>query len=374
LPIKWSESENVQWKTAIHGKGWSSPVVWGDQIWLTTATADGHEMFGVCVDRATGKIVHDLKIFENQKPAFCHPFNSYASPTPVIEEGRVYLHFGTYGTACLDTATGRVLWTRRDLLCDHWRGPGSSPILHANLLIVHFDGHDVQYVVALDKKSGQTVWKKDRAINYGTEDGDFKKAFGTPAIVEVNGKPLLISPSAMATIAYEPFSGAEIWKVYHGGMNVAVPPLWGHGRVFITTGDGGFKLLAVRPDGSGDVTKSHVDWTWNKGVPSRCGPLLIDDLFYFVNETGIVTCLEAKTGQQVWQKRLGGAFSASGVYAHGRIFFCDQDGLTHVMAPGRVAKILAVNPLNEGCMASPAIAGNAIFLRSKTHLYRIQQQ
>src|SRR5262249_12818569 len=192
LPVRWGEKENIVWKTPIHDKGWSSPVVWGGQVWMTTARADGKELFAVCVDRETGKILHDLKVFDVEKPAFCIPFNSYASPTPVIEEGRVYVHFGTYGTACLDTATGKKLWERRDLNCDHFRGPGSSPIVFGDLLFVHFDGFDVQYVVALDKATGKTVWKKDRAIDYGTDNGDLKKAYATPTVITVQGKPQLI--------------------------------------------------------------------------------------------------------------------------------------------------------------------------------------
>ena len=176
LPTTWSETENVQWKTPIHGRGWSSPVIWGNQIWMCTATEDGKEMSGICVALDTGKIVYDLKLFHNAEPRFCHSMNSYASCTPAIEAGRVYLHFGSYGTACVDTGSGKTIWTRRDLPCDHWRGPGSSPILFEDLLIVHFDGYDYQYIVALNKETGETVWKKDRNIDFQTDNGDFKKA------------------------------------------------------------------------------------------------------------------------------------------------------------------------------------------------------
>jgi outer membrane protein assembly factor BamB len=374
LPIRWSETENIRWKTPIHDKGWSSPVIWGEQIWLTTATADGHRMYGLCIDRSSGKIIHDILIFEVEKPDFCHPFNSYASPTPVIEAGRVYMHFGTYGTACLDTATGKTLWTRRDFACDHFRGPGSSPIIYGNLLIANYDGFDQQYVVALDKTTGKTVWKRDRNIDYHTDNGDYKKAFGTPRVFEVNGKPQLVSPSAGATIAYDPETGKELWRVQSGGMNVAAPPLFGFGRLFICTGDGGFRLFAVRPDGSGDVTQSHVEWKLTKAVPSRCALLLIDDCLYMIHEKGVATCLEAKTGKQVWQERLDGEFSAAPVYADGRMYFCSQDAMTYVLAPGRTFNVLATNRLDDGFMASPAVADNALFLRTKTHLYRIQQK
>src|SRR5579871_47861 len=366
LPVHWDENENVRWKTAIHGKGWSSPVVWGNQVWLTTATPDGHQMFAVCVDRATGKILHDIQVFAVAQPAFCHPFNSYASPTPAIETGRVYVHFGTYGTACLDTTTGKILWTRQDFPCDHFRGPGSSPVLFEDLLFVNFDGVDQQYVVALDKTTGKTVWKKDRRIDYGTDNPDQKKAYGTPVVLEIGGKPQLISPSAGATIAYEPRTGAEIWRVRQGGMNVAAPPLYGFGRLFLSTGNGGFGFFALRPEGHGDLT-SQVDWKLPKGAPSRCAPLLVDDLIYMVNEGGVATCLEARTGHMVWQKRLGGQFSASPVFAGGHLYFCSQEGAIHVLAPGRVAKEVAVNHLEDGFMASPAVADNALFLRTKTH-------
>jgi outer membrane protein assembly factor BamB len=373
LPLTWSEKKNVVWKTPIHDKGWSSPVVWGDQIWMTTARADGTRLFAVCVARGTGKVIHDLEVFDVKEPAFCHPFNSYASPTPAVEEGRVYVHFGTYGTACLDSRTGRTLWARRDLHCDHFRGPGSSPILYRDLLIVHFDGVDVQYLVALDKASGKTVWKKDRNIDYGTDNADFKKAYGTPSVLTLGGKPQLVSPAASATTAYDPRTGEELWHVYHGGMNVAAPPLYGLGRLFLCTGDFGERLLAVRPGGTGDITRTHIDWTLKQqSVPSRSSPLLVGDFLYMVNEKGIASCVEARTGTVVWRERLGGAFTASPVFASGRIYFFDQDGTAHVVAAGRTWKRLAVNKLDDGCMASPAVAGDALFVRTRTHLYRIE--
>jgi len=374
LPVRWSETENVRWKTLIHGKGWSSPVIWGDQIWVTTATPDGHELFAVCVERASGKIVHDIRVFEILKPSYCHPFNSYASPTPTIEAGRVYVHFGSAGTACLDTGSGKVLWARQDMTCDHYRGPGSSAVLHEDLLIVHFDGIDQQYVVALDKLTGKTVWKRTRDIDYQTDNGDFKKAYATPAIVQVGGKAQLVSPGAVATWAYDLRTGQELWRVRHGGMNVAAPPQSGLGKVFLCTGDGGLRLLAVRPDSQGGETVIHIHWTSSRGIPSRTTPLLLGELLYMVNEGGVVSCLDAETGRPMWQQRLGGQFSASPVYASGRIYLCSEEGKTHVMAPGLVAKVLGVNELDDGFMASPAVSDRAVFLRTKTHLYRIQQK
>jgi outer membrane protein assembly factor BamB len=378
LPVRWSESENIKWKVAIHDKGWSSPVIWGNQIWLTTATADGHKLFVMCMDRETGKILHDIKLYDVEKPGFCIPTNSYASPTPVIEAGRVYVHFGTYGTACLDTNTGQIIWSRRDLPCDHFRAPGSSPIIYGDSLFVNFDGFDVQYVVALDKATGKTRWKSDRSIDYGTDNGDLKKAYGTPKVIQVNGQAQLISPSAVATIAYDPADGHELWKVYHGGMNAAARPLFGDGRLFLTTGDRGspmewHRMLAIRPDGHGDVTKTNVLWSQDKGVPARSSFLLVGDLLFMVSDNGVVSCLEAKSGKEVWQQRVGGTFYASPIHVEGRLYFFDDAGDSNVLKAGREPKVLAHNHLDAGCMASPAVAGKALFVRTKTHLYRIEQ-
>ncbi|MGE5193167.1 MAG: PQQ-binding-like beta-propeller repeat protein, partial [Deltaproteobacteria bacterium] len=283
-------------------------------------------------------------------------------------------HYGSHGTACLDTADGHTIWARQDFPCNHHRGAGSSPIVVDNLLFLTFDGFDQQYVVALDKTTGKTVWRRDRNIDYGTDNGDQKKAYGTPTVITADGRPQLVSPSAGATIAYDPATGEELWKVQHGGMNAAAPPLFGQGLIFANTGDGGFKQFAVRPGGQGDITESHVAWKFQQGVPSRCAPLLIDDLLYMLNEAGIVTCLDAKTGKVVWKHRLGGNFSSSPLYAEGHLYFNGEDGASHVIAAGRKFKLLATNHLDAGCMATPAIAGKAIFHRTKTHLYRIEEQ
>lgn len=373
LPVAWGEGKNVVWKTRIHDKGWASPVVWGEQVWLTTARADGTEFFAVCVDRNSGKVIHDIPVFTVAKPAFCHPVNSYASPTPVIEEGRVYVHFGTYGTACLDTKTGQKLWERRDLECNHFRGPGSSPIVWENLLFLCFDGFDVQYVAALDKATGKTVWKKDRGIDFGTLDGDFKKAYGTPRVVTVNDQPQLICPAATATTTYDPRTGEELWRVIHGGMNVTQPPQVGLGKVVLCTADGGLKMLAVRPEGRGDVTKTHIDWTLNKNVPSRSSPVLVDGLLTMVNEAGIASCVDVATGKVLWQERLAGPYMASPLWAEGRVYFFNENGVAHVGQAGKSWKLLATNKLDDGFMASPAVAGKSLFLRTRTHLYRVEE-
>jgi outer membrane protein assembly factor BamB len=373
LPLSFGETENVKWKTPIHGLGWSSPVVWGDQIWLTTATDDGKEMFAVCVSLATGKIVHDVKLFQNDEPAFRHATNSYASPTPVIEEGRVYVHFGTYGTACLDTETAQVLWQRRDLNCDHFRGPGSSPIVHGDLLFVAFDGYDVQYVVALDKHTGKTLWKKDRGIDYGTDNGDLKKAYSTAVVIEHEGRVQIVSPSATETQAFAPEDGRLLWRVRHGGMNAAARPLFGNGLVYIAAGDGGLSLVAVRPEGEGDITDSSIAWSSKKSIPKRPSQLLVGDLYFMINDDGVATCLDALSGDVLWTERLEDKFWASPIVAEGRIYCFGQNGYCPVLAADREFKLLEENTLGDGYNASPAVVGKSLIVRSRTHLYRIEK-
>lgn len=370
-PTTWNERENVAWKTPIHGRGWSSPVVWDDQVWLTTATEDGKEMYALCVDRRDGSIVHDLHLFHNDKPDDTRTFNSYASPTPVIEAGRVYIHFGSYGTACLNSADGSVIWKRRDLQCNHWRGPGSSPILFENLLIVHFDGYDYQYIVALNKETGETVWKKDREIDYLSNDGDLRKAFSTPLVIDAVGRTQLISTCANGALSYDPRTGEVFWKVHFENHSAAARPLFDGGLVYINTGFAKAELLAMRPDGSGDVTDSHVVWKRSKSVGSQPSALLVEGLIYLIHDAGIVSCIDAATGEEIWLKRVGGNFAASPILAGGRIYLCNREGETHVLAPGREYSELAKNNLDDGCMASPAALGSSLFIRTGTHLYRL---
>ena len=375
LALTWSETTGVVWKTAIHDRGWSSPVIQGDQIWLTTATRDGKQLFAICVDRGTGKIVHDVKLFDVRTPQKINSLNSYASPTPAVEPGRVYVHFGTYGTACLDTATGKKVWARSDLNCDHSMGPGSSPLLMGKLLILTLDGMDVQYLVALDKTTGETVWKTSRSTNFGTIDGDYRKAYSTPTIVDVAGRKQLVSSGAGAAFAYDPATGKEIWTCrYKGGYSNVSRPILAGGLVLVNSGFNKARLIAVRPDGRGDVTETHVAWQVTKSVPVKPSVAVVDGLIFMTSDTGALTCIEAKTGRMLWTERIGGRFSASPVIAGKRIYFCDDRGTTTVIEASRQYKKLAVNTLDAGCMASAAVAGKAIFLRTKTHLYRIEKK
>jgi outer membrane protein assembly factor BamB len=380
-PLTWSEQQNVAWKVQIHGRAWSSPVILGNQVWVTTATEDGRKLFAVAIDRQTGKILHDLKLFQVAKPQYAHPFNTYASPTPVIEPGRVYVTFGSPGTAAIDTASGKVVWERRDFECNHFRGAGSSPILFGDLLIMHFDGSDRQYVIALDKRTGKTVWRTERSIDFQDltpqgkpqADGDFRKAFSTPHIVMVGKEPLLVSIGSKATYGYDPRTGKELWRIEertsHSG---STRPVAGHGLVFYPTGFATGQLLAIKPDGRGDVTGTHVVWRVTRGVPNKPSLVLADDLLFMVNDAGILSCLDATKGTEVWKARLEGSFSASPVLAGGRIYFFSEEGKTTVIEAGRAFKVLAENHLGDGFMASPAIDGGALILRSRTHLYRIE--
>jgi outer membrane protein assembly factor BamB len=373
-PLSWSETNNVSWKTAIHDLGWSSPVIRENQIWVTTATADGKQMFAVCVDADTGRIVHDIKVFDTPQPEHVASVNSYASPTSAIEAGRVYVHYGTYGTACLDTRDGMILWTRRDLNCDHHEGPGGSLMLDGDRLHFTVDGRDVQYVVALNKATGKTVWKTNRSVDYSQVNSNSRKAFCTPILIEVAGRRQLISPGAKAMMAYDPQTGAELWKVRYNGWSMVPRPLFGRGLLFVVNDYDRPELWAIKPDGQGDVTDSHVAWKVAKDVASTPSLLLIDDLLYMVRDEGIATCLEADTGKVVWRERLTNRHSASPVYAAGRIYLFSEKNLTTVIAPGREFRVLAESQLDEKVMATPAVIGNAFILRSKTHLYRIEEK
>ncbi|MFV1967521.1 MAG: PQQ-binding-like beta-propeller repeat protein [Pirellulaceae bacterium] len=373
LPRTWNTTRNVAWKTHIHGRGWSSPVIWGSQVWVTTAAEDGERLFAVCIDRDTGEIIHDIPVFEVDEPEQIAAVNSYASPTSVVEDGRVYVHYGTYGTACLDTKTGRIIWTRRDLNCDHHEGPGASPILFSELLIFHVDGRDVQYVVGLDKNTGETVWKTHRSIDYSKYNTNFRKAFCTPLVIDWRGRKELVSPGAKAVMGYDPYSGKELWKVRYNGWSVTPRPLFGHGLLFVITDFVHPELWAIRPGGNGDVSESHVVWSLRKGMPKAPSSLLIGDLLFVVNDDGVVHCVEARTGRVVWRERIGGNHWASPVFADGCIYFVSREGEVTLIEPSRKFHRIAVNQMGEECMASPAAIGRSIFLRTQTNLYRLER-
>jgi outer membrane protein assembly factor BamB len=384
LPLHWSETENVKWKTPIPFRGWSSPVILNGQIWLTTATVDGHDFFAVCVDQETGKILCGQKIFHCDKPESLGAavnFNCYASPSAVLEPGRVYVSFGSYGTACLDTASFKVLWQRDDLPCRHFRGPGSSPILWSNLLILTLDGIDLQYMAGLDKNTGKTVWKTDRTSHWNDLDasgqpmggGDYRKAFSTPIVVDVGGAQQMLSAASKAVYGYDPATGREIWKMSTTAYSPASRPLFDQGLAIFATGNGKAELLALRPGGQGELPASAVAWRATRASPSQTSGTLDNGLLFMVNEGGIASCFQSADGSEVWRERIGGDYSASLLYGDGRIYCFSRDGKITVLKAGRTFEVLATNELANGFMASPAVSGRALYLRTRTDLYRIEE-
>ena len=373
LPTAWSTNQNVTWRTPLPGKGFSSPVLWGDQLWMTAALENGLSFHALCVEKTSGTLLHDVELFRREKVMAIQNKNSHASPTPVIEAGRVYVNFGTTGTACLDTGTGKVLWRSTELQLDHIVGPGSSPVLYQNLLVLTCDGGDVQFVAALDKATGKLVWKTPRAGQLRPKD-DVKKAFCTPLVTAVNGHDQLISPGADWVYGYEPLTGKEIWRVGYKGFSTVPRPVVGHGLVYICTGFNQSELWAIRLGAHGDATATAVAWKCTKKMPLKPSPLLVGDELYVVSDTSTASCFDAKTGALRWEQRLGGNFSASPILADGKIYFFSEEGKTSLIVPGREFKLLATNELGERIMASPAISGDALFLRTDQALYRIEEK
>ncbi len=376
LPVRWSEEKNVTWKIPIEGKAWSTPVIAGESIYLTNAPEDGSSLSVICVDKKTGTLRYDKRLHTVALPQYCHPFNSYASPSPVVEKGRLYVSFGSPYNACLEADTGKVVWARTDLVCNHFRGPGSSPFLYKNLLILHFDGSDQQYVMAFNKETGKTVWRTDRTVDYDDIDpetgqiqrqGDWRKAFSTPILVQADGRDILVSLGSKAIYGYDPNDGTELWRVdFTGSHSGACRPVFANGLIYAPIGSG-VELWAIQPDG-------HVVWKHKRAaVPRRSSILVLGDLIYMVDDNGVAACLDARQGKPIWKKRLGGNYSASLIHADGRLYFLDQEGKTTVVKAGRDYEVLSKNQLDEGFMASPAVSGNALFLRTRTHLYRIEK-
>ena len=365
VPLSWSEGRNIAWKTPVPGLGWSSPVVADGRVWLTTAVEQrGISLRVLAFDVATGREVVNVEAFNI--PSYrreINPKNSWASPTPVIEKDRVYVHFGADGTAAL-TVSGTILWKARfDYQSQH--GAGGSPIVYGDLLIFSCDGSDVAFVVALDKHTGKVKWKTNRGF-------PADQAYTTPLVIRAANRDQLISVGAFRARSYDPATGKEIWRVrYDDGFSNVPRPVFAHGLVFIATGFQQPALLAVRPDGTGDVTKTHIAWALTRGAPLTPSPLAVGDELYVVTDGGIATCLDAKTGGVVWQQRLGGTYSASPVFADGRIYFLAEQGVTTVIAPGREFRRLAANTLDGGLLASMAVSGGSLYLRTDSHLYRL---
>jgi outer membrane protein assembly factor BamB len=365
-PVEWSETTNIAWKSAVPGRGWSSPVVAHGRVWLTTAIIDRRDtsLRVMAFDASSGKPALDVELYRLRSADLLNPKNSHASPTPVIDDDRVFVHFGSHGTSAIDLS-GAVLWKARHG-CETQHGNGGSPVLHNGLLILTCDGIDAAYVVAIDAKNGKERWKTWRRQPWS-------QAYVTPLVIRTGESDQLISPAAFYAAAYEPATGREMWRVsYPDGFSNVPRPVFGHGLVFITTGFQQPSLLAVRPDGKGDVTRTHIAWQLARGVPHTSSPIISGDHLYMVNDAGIATCVNARTGTVVWQVRIGGGYSASPIFAGGHLYFSSEDGVTTVIRPGAAYDQVAVNRLDAPILASIAISEQSLFVRTATHLYRIK--
>ena len=378
-PVKWNSDSNIVWKASIHGRGWSSPVVYGDQVWMTTATEDGKEMYALCVDYPTGDVIFDIKVFMPDTIFQKHDINSYATPTPCIEKNFVYVHFGRYGTACLDTRDGSKVWQRMDLVCDHVQGPGSSPILYGNFLILHLEGTDRQFITAINKSTGETVWETDRPDEiYNSLEPIGKKAYITPIVIRVKGRDMLISNGSAACIAYDPLTGKEIWRIVRGEDSTISMPFYEDGLVYFHTGfitspdkDRFAELMAVDPDGTGDIADTNIKWRIQTPILQLSTPVIKDGYIYLVDTKSIMMCLDAKTGEVRWKKRMIGRYNSSPVLADGKLYFSSTRGETIVIREGPELEILSENKLDGEIWTTPAVGNNSLLMRTSKFLYRI---
>jgi outer membrane protein assembly factor BamB len=379
-PLHWSDSTSVIWKTAVKGLGWSSPVVYDRQVWVTSATKDGKEMFAICYDLYSGKQICDLTVFTPTEIQRIHGTNSYATPTPCIEEGYVYVHFGGFGTACIDTKSFEIVWKRTDMPCEHMQGPASSVILHKDLLIVHLEGTSNPYVAALNKKTGETIWKSIRPSDvYDKVEPVYRKSYQTPIVVRVNNRDLLISNSAQMCFAHDVNTGEVIWTVFYGYDSTVSQPLFYNGLVFVNSGwifldNTPFftRQFAIDPNGIGDVTKTHVKWMYEDLVPQIPTPLIVDGKMYFVHDRGMVSCIDAMTSKPIWKHELDGNFNASPVYAAGNIYFFNVKGGCTIIMPGNEYREIAKNNVNETVKAVPAFTNAGMVLRTEKNLMLIK--
>jgi outer membrane protein assembly factor BamB len=366
VPLEWSETRNVVWKVPVPGTGWSSPVIADGRVWMTTAITrprGGTSLRALAFDATSGAELVNVEVFTTPAARAPNPKNSLASPTPVLADGHVYVHFGADGTAAL-SSTGDIIWKTR-LPYDSQHGSGGSPVIAGDRLILIGDGFDEAFIVALDRATGKRVWRTDRRA-------PFTQAYATPLVVRVGSADQVIAPGAYRTEAYDAATGRAIWRVSYGdGFSNVARPVVGHGLAFISSGYGDTTLLAVRLDGTGDVTRTHVAWRTSRAAPYTSSPLLVGDQLYFVSDIGVATSVDARTGVVRWQQRLGGNYSASPIDAGGRIYFQNEEGVTTVVAPGPDFRRLAVSQLDGTTFASLAVAGDALFLRSDRHLYKI---
>ncbi|MCC6235805.1 MAG: PQQ-binding-like beta-propeller repeat protein [Verrucomicrobiales bacterium] len=369
VPLKWSSSENVAWKTAVPGRGWSSPVLADGKLFLTSAvgpTEGPLELAAMAFDAGTGKLLWSTSVFTNESTKTgIHRKNSHASPTPIVADHRVFVHFGHLGTAALDTA-GKVLWRQTGLGYNPVHGNGGSPILHGKSLIYLADGSDAPFLAALNLDTGDVAWKVARKTDFPQ-----KFSFATPSVFDLNGAPVLIAPASGFIAAHDARDGHELWRVRHEGWSVIPKPVFAHGLIFAGTGYETATTIAIRPGGSGDVTDTHLAWSLRRGAPNTPSFLAVGEELYLLADSGVLSCVDARTGTAHYQERACGQSSASPIFAEGRIYLLDEQGLGVVVEPGRTFKKLAENPLGERTLASYAVADGALFIRSEEHLFRI---
>jgi outer membrane protein assembly factor BamB len=369
LPVEWGPEQNVVWRVDVPGLGWSSPVVQGERVFLTTAVPVGGDADGpqslrtLCLNAGTGKTLWDVEVFRQPEDPV-HQKNSHASPTPIVEGERVFVHFGTHGTACLTTA-GEVVWKQSKIAYDMVHGTGGSPALVGDVLAFSCDGAKDPFVVALDKHTGEVRWKSPRPVVKDPK----KFAFSTPLVIEVDGQPQLVSPAAGQVVAYEPQTGSVLWTVPHSGYSVIPRPVYGHGLVFLSSSYNTAELLAIRPGTS--ERKAEVVWKARRGAPHTPSPLLVGDELYFVSDNGIGSCVDARTGKVHWQQRLEGNYSASPLFGDGKVYFQSEQGVGTVVQAGPEFERLAQNDLGSRTLASVAVVDADFLIRTEDALYRV---
>ena len=378
LPVHWDNTSNVVWKTKIPGKGWSSPIIYRGQIFLTTAVATSEQQESpeqslrtLCLDPSSGEIVWDAEVFRVPvgTRSSSHTKNSHASPTPIASGDRIYVHFGTMGTAALDL-NGSVVWRNQSLEFDPVHGNGGSPILSGEQLVFNCDGGDKAFIVALDRNTGTTIWQTDRPF---AESQTF--SFATPLEISVAGQKQIVSPGSHVVCSYNAENGKELWRVYYPNKWSIIPrPVYAQGLVFVCTGYmGPASLLAIRPDGKGDVTETHVAWQTDKNVPYTPSPLVVGESLFLISDQGIATCRDVATGELHWRERLGGNYSASPLFANGLIYVQSEEGECCVFEATTNFLERSRNDLTERSLASFAAWENSLFIRTMDHLYCIRE-
>ncbi len=363
-PDTWSDTENVLWKAPVPGIGHSSPIVWKDQIFLTTSYENGTKMAVLSYDRDSGEMLWETPVpFASRE--HIHTKNSHASATAVTDGTLVFASFGQQGLVAVDLE-GNLVWHNQIEDLDNYHGSAGSPVLYKDTVIIYQDHRGTSFVAAFDKQTGDVVWRIDREASTG---------WGTPIIIDSGERDELIVSSQSKIYSYDPASGEEYWTVAGNLFEVIPTPVVGHGLVFASSGRAG-PTFAIRPGGSGDVTDSHVAWTTQKGSPFVPSAIVVDEYLFMMNDMmSIVTNYEAATGKLVYQGRLGRAsregFSASPVALDGKVFFTNDGGQTFVLEVGAEFKLLHVNELNARTLASPALVDGKWYFRTDSELIAI---